>query len=95
MGDASACVVGGVDPATGDTIANCPPVPPCMPVGSMGPLAPSQVWCDSGTQLPSSNDAAPFISINGAPAPQPQTVSPWVVGVGVFALGLFVFRSGK
>ena len=42
------CVVGGIDPITGDTIAGCPTdstPPPCIPQGSMGPLAPGQSYC--------------------------------------------------
>ena len=42
------CVVGAVDPITGDTIAGCATAsapPPCIPQGSMGPLAPGQTYC--------------------------------------------------
>ena len=44
-------MMGVVDPNDPCQAAVAGP-PPCMPTGSQGPLAPGQVWCDTGTGVP-------------------------------------------
>ena len=68
--------------------------PACMPTGSMGPLSPGQVWCDTQTGVPpavpgTTNALAANmtgINIGGI------TVSPWTIMFGVM-VGMLVLGS--
>ena len=89
------CVVGGVDPATGDTIASCP-APPCL-TGS-GPLAPGQSYC-AGDQIsqacPSGMQMDPVRLVC---APIPSSLIAGIPNSALYVAGgilLFVLFAGK
>jgi hypothetical protein len=68
-----------IAPADTSTLATC------MPAGSLGPLAPGQVWCATGTA------AAPVGNPSGS-SPVSTTVVLTIAAVG---LGLLVFMGGR
>lgn len=62
----------------------CPPTTPtCFPDSWVGPLQPGQVYCNTGTNIPSVT-AAPLTAAQGAVV---SNWLPWVIG-GILVIGL-------
>jgi hypothetical protein len=72
----------------------------CMAPGNSGPLAPNQVYCDTGTQTPGYADTSTGpgagLTLNGQPTTTAPATSytPYLIGAGVLLLGM-MFLGGR